>query len=81
MSTKLKLLGVDVGSIGDAHGRTPGALSYRFTDEHEGIYKKLVVSADGRSCWARCWWATVSLYDSLLQYCLNGSSCPPNPCR
>ena len=25
MSTKLKLLGVDVASIGDAHGRTPGA--------------------------------------------------------
>lgn len=25
MSTKLKLLGVDVGSIGDAHGATPGA--------------------------------------------------------
>ncbi len=33
MSTKLKLLGVDVGSIGDAHGATPGSKSYRFIDE------------------------------------------------
>ncbi|MGP8588333.1 FAD-dependent oxidoreductase, partial [Salmonella enterica] len=31
MSTKLKLLGVDVASFGDAHGRTPGALSYQWT--------------------------------------------------
>jgi NAD(P)H-nitrite reductase large subunit len=28
MSTKLKLIGVDVGSIGDAHGKKPGSLSY-----------------------------------------------------
>ncbi len=28
LSAKLKLLGVDVGGIGDAHGRTPGARSY-----------------------------------------------------
>ena len=30
MSTKLKLMGVDVGSIGDAHGRSPGALTYTY---------------------------------------------------
>ena len=33
MSTKLKLLGVDVGSIGDAHGSTPGSRSFQFIDE------------------------------------------------
>nr|MBA2817535.1 nitrite reductase large subunit [Candidatus Pantoea persica] len=32
MSAKLKLLGVDVGGIGDAHGRTPGARSYVWLD-------------------------------------------------
>ncbi len=44
MSTKLKLLGVDVGSIGDAHGRTPGSKSYRIVDEYNGVYKKIVVN-------------------------------------
>src|SRR4029077_8614637 len=33
MSTKLKLMGVDVASIGDAHGSIPDALSYVYTDE------------------------------------------------
>jgi nitrite reductase (NADH) large subunit len=46
MSTKLKLMGVDVCSIGDAHAATPGALNYVFTDEAAGVYKKLVVSED-----------------------------------
>ena len=30
MSTKLKLLGVDVGSIGDAHGKEEGSVAYTF---------------------------------------------------
>ncbi|MGC7986017.1 hypothetical protein ACP3XM_24550, partial [Salmonella enterica] len=33
MSTKLKLMGVDVASIGDAHGKEAGSRSYQFTDE------------------------------------------------
>ncbi|HTK01740.1 MAG TPA: FAD-dependent oxidoreductase, partial [Bordetella sp.] len=43
MSTKLKLLGVDVGSIGDAHAKTPGAVSYRYIDEAGAGYRRLVV--------------------------------------
>ena len=39
MSTKLKLLGVDVGSIGDAHGKAEGSISYVFSDEKEEVYK------------------------------------------
>ena len=39
MSTKLKLLGVDVASFGDAHGRTPGALSYQWMHGPQQIYK------------------------------------------
>ena len=46
MSTKLKLLGVDVGSFGDAHATRPGSRVLSFTDSVAGIYKKLVVSAD-----------------------------------
>ena len=46
MSTKLKLLGVDVASFGDAHGRTPGALSVVLNDPVRRAYGKLVVSDD-----------------------------------
>ncbi|MCQ4082012.1 nitrite reductase large subunit NirB [Streptomyces sp. RB6PN25] len=46
-STKLKLLGVDVASFGDAHGTTPGCLDVHYSDSRAGIYKKLVVGEDG----------------------------------
>ena len=48
LSAKLKLLGVDVGGIGDAHGRTPGARSYVYLDESKEIYKRLIVSEDNK---------------------------------
>jgi nitrite reductase (NADH) large subunit len=46
LSTKLKLLGVDVASFGDAHAATPGALELVWADHVSGVYKKLVVSDD-----------------------------------
>ncbi|MDT0308673.1 nitrite reductase large subunit NirB [Streptomyces sp. DSM 44917] len=46
-STKLKLLGVDVASFGDAHGRTEGCLDVVYADSRSGVYKKLVIGADG----------------------------------
>ncbi|MFP8960182.1 nitrite reductase large subunit NirB [Streptomyces nanhaiensis] len=46
-STKLKLLGVDVASFGDAHGRAEGCLDVVYSDSRAGVYKKLVVAADG----------------------------------
>ncbi|WP_280432819.1 nitrite reductase large subunit NirB [Nocardia brasiliensis] len=48
MSTKLKLLGVDVASFGDAHGATAGALSVVLHDAAKGTYAKLVVSDDAQ---------------------------------
>jgi nitrite reductase (NADH) large subunit len=45
-STKLKLLGVDVASFGDAHGKTDGALEVVVNDAVAGAYRKLVVSDD-----------------------------------
>ncbi|WP_333769652.1 nitrite reductase large subunit NirB [Streptomyces sp. IBSBF 2435] len=47
LSTRLKLLGVDVASFGDAHGATGGSLDIRYSDARSGIYRKLVVGADG----------------------------------
>jgi nitrite reductase (NADH) large subunit len=46
LSTKLKLLGVDVASFGDAHGTAEGALEVVLNDATKGTYAKLVVSDD-----------------------------------
>ena len=40
LSTKLKLLGVDVASFGDAHARTPGAQEIVYSDLVSNVYKK-----------------------------------------
>ncbi|MEU0964868.1 nitrite reductase large subunit NirB [Streptomyces sp. NPDC005917] len=47
LSTKLKLLGVDVASFGDAHGRTEDCLDVVYSDSRSGLYKKLVIGRDG----------------------------------
>ncbi|MFJ8075038.1 nitrite reductase large subunit NirB [Streptomyces sp. NPDC096176] len=46
-STKLKLLGVDVASFGDAHGAADGCLDVVYSDSRAGVYKKLVVGPGG----------------------------------
>ncbi|WP_460045302.1 nitrite reductase large subunit NirB [Pseudomonas sp. S2_H01] len=79
MSTKLKLLGVDVGSIGDAHGALTGARSYRFIDEATATYRRLVVSADGKQVLGAVLVGDNSYYDTLLQYAQNGIKLPADP--
>ncbi len=79
MSPKLKLLGVDVGSIGDAHGATPGARSYRYIDEASASYRRLVVSADGKQVLGAVLVGDNSYYDTLLQYAQNGIPLPQDP--
>jgi len=79
MSTKLKLLGVDVGSIGDAHGQTPGARNIRFNDEQAGHYRRMVVSEDGKTLLGAILVGDNGPYDTLLQYALNGITLPDNP--
>ena len=78
-STKLKLMGVDVASIGDAHGSTRGAISYRFNDEGQQSYKKLVVSANKKKLLGAVLVGDASDYGSLLQMALNGIRLPDNP--
>jgi len=79
MSTKLKLLGVDVASIGDALGTTSGALDYVFTDPVAGIYKKLVVAGDGKSLLGVILVGDAADYGTLLQMTLNGIPLPEHP--
>ncbi|MFP5416716.1 MAG: nitrite reductase large subunit NirB [Actinomycetes bacterium] len=49
LSTKLKLLGVDVASFGDAFGAEEGSLSVVYADPVAGVYKKLVLSDDAQT--------------------------------
>jgi len=79
MSTKLKLMGIDVGSIGDAHARTDGCKSYVYSNQPDQIYKKIVVSPNGKELIGAVLVGDTSEYDSLLQYALNGIELPENP--
>ena len=49
MSTKLKLLGVDVASFGDAMGVTPNCLEVVVNDAVNQTYAKLVLSDDAKT--------------------------------
>ena len=79
MSTKLKLLGVDVGSIGDAHGTTPGAISYKYSDDASESYKRIIVSEDKKHLLGAVLVGDCEQYDTLLQYALNGIELPEHP--
>jgi len=79
MSTKLKLLGVEVASLGDAHGKTEGCQSYQWTDGPREIYKKIVVSADGKRLLGAVLIGDSADYSMLLQMMLNGMALPAQP--
>jgi nitrite reductase (NADH) large subunit len=79
MSTKLKLLGVDVASIGDAHGTTKGSQSYYYQDDINGTYKRLIVSGNGKKLLGVVLIGEVDAYGSLLQLMLNGIKLPTHP--
>ena len=79
MSTKLKLMGVDVASIGDAHGKTPGCRSYQYVNEGKQVYKKIVTSADGKALLGAVLVGNADEYGDLLQMALNGLALPEDP--
>ena len=79
MSTKLKLMGVDVASIGDAHGATPGSRSYQFMDERKQVYRKIVVSSCGKYLLGGVLVGEASAYGALLQTMLNKIELPEAP--
>ena len=79
MSTKLKLLGVDVASVGDAQGRTPGCLSYVYQDGVNEVYKRIIVSEDKTKLLGAVLVGEVEVYGTLQQICVNGMDLPENP--
>ncbi|MFT4198882.1 MAG: nitrite reductase large subunit NirB [Pseudoxanthomonas sp.] len=79
MSTKLKLMGVDVASFGDAHGATPGSRACTYSDERKRIYKKLVVSECGKFLLGGVLVGDAAEYGTLLQMMLNRIELPEAP--
>ncbi|WP_315711097.1 nitrite reductase large subunit NirB [Brenneria uluponensis] len=79
MSTKLKLLGVEVASVGDAHGRTPGSQSYQWVDGPNEVYKKIILSADGKHLLGAVLVGDSGEYSTLLQMMLNDMPLPTQP--
>ncbi len=79
MSTKLKLNGVDVASIGDAHANTKGSIVYTYQNGCDEIYKRIVVSEDKKKLLGAVLVGDASGYGTLLQYCLNEIDLPEHP--
>ena len=79
MSTKLKLLGVEVGSIGDALAQTPGAQCYSYQDGVAQVYKRLVVSEDGKKLLGAVLVGDTESYGTLQQLCVNAMDLPESP--
>ena len=77
MSTKLKLLGVDVASFGDAHATTPGALEVTLNDPVAGTYSKLVVSDDATTLLGGVLVGDASNYETLRGFL--GETLPGDP--
>ncbi len=79
MSTQLKLLGVDVASIGDAHGRTRGASAYTYIDEREHVYKRIVVNKTGKKLLGAVLVGDTADYGTLLQTMRSELTLPKHP--
>ena len=79
MSTKLKLMGVDVASFGDAFAATEGALELVYSDAVAGVYKKLVVSEDGKRLLGGILVGDASAYGVLRPMVASGIELPDNP--
>lgn len=79
LSTKLKLMGVDVASTGDAQGKTPKSRSFHFTDELNQVYKKIVVSEDGKTLLGAVLVGDATEYGTLQQMVANALPLPKQP--
>ncbi|KRB67808.1 nitrite reductase large subunit NirB [Noviherbaspirillum sp. Root189] len=79
MSTKLKLMGVDVASIGDAMGTSAGSRAYQFADERKQVYKKIVVSDCGKHLLGAVLIGDATEYGTLQQMMLNRIELPTDP--
>lgn len=79
MSTKLKLIGVDVASFGDPFAAGESARSIVYEDSAKGIYKRINISSDGKLLLGGVLVGDAEAYNQLLQTCKNKMPLPENP--
>ena len=77
MSTKLKLIGVDVASFGDAFATDCRTIVYE--DTAKGVYKRINISNDGQTLLGGILVGDAEQYNMLLQAVKNKTILPPNP--
>ena len=79
MSTKLKLIGVDVGSFGDPFGELNNTVPLVWIDKRNGIYKRLNISEDGKYLLGGILIGDASQYNLFHQMVVNKMPLPAEP--
>jgi nitrite reductase (NADH) large subunit len=79
MSTRLKLIGVDVASFGDAFINEPDCHTIVLEDKHKGIYKRVNISNDGKYLLGGILVGDANNYNMLLQTVNNKLVLPADP--
>jgi nitrite reductase (NADH) large subunit len=79
MSTKLKLIGVDVASFGEPFMPASKGHSIIFENKTKHLYKRINVSLDGKSLLGGILVGDASDYNMLHQVYLNGMAIPEDP--
>jgi len=79
MSTKLKLIGVDVASFGNPFTPADQCRSIVFEDTMKGIYKRINITPDGQHLLGGILIGDADAYNMLLQTAKNKVILPPNP--
>ncbi|WP_218330820.1 nitrite reductase large subunit NirB [Hydrotalea lipotrueae] len=79
MSTKLKLIGIDVASFGDPFIQSTDCCSLVYEDTLKGIYKKINITADGKYLLGGILIGEAETYNMLLQTTKNKLVLPKNP--
>lgn len=79
MSTKLKLVGIDVASFGDPFAQGTHVKTITIDDAHKGVYKRINISEDGKTLLGGILVGDAAQYNMLLQTCKNKVVLPPHP--
>jgi nitrite reductase (NADH) large subunit len=79
MSTKLKLVGVDVASFGDPFCEQTPHDVLLWEDRRRGVYKRLNLSPDGKYLLGGILVGEAESYNLLLQMVKNRMALPPHP--
>jgi len=79
MSTKLKLMGVDVASVGDSTIEREGVDAFAISDKRKGVYKKISVCRETNTVKGAIFVGDAHEYGPILQMYLNQTQVPDSP--